>query len=320
MAKGDKSIMSLKMLFLINACGFLMTSSPLAEGLVQQHVPPSMSVNNDSAPPTVPAPGPQIVHSGATGPLGEKQLPSLCIRKCRWTPECPRLLESPYREMRESEIVCHNNIMTLFDKRLGFPFATYAIHSQNEMTRLAGGRKEFTIDPLVNVHDQHFPNDTIFHTPYSRGHLTPSYIMSYDKRANGPWQESYMMTNILPQIAVFNEGAWERFEMNIVQGLVHEPEGTIWEIYTGGFWNGNQKLHENESIPQYVFWKAFCDRKICSSGLIVAKGYDSGIAWEVMPVIKMFPGLFDQCCPWNKALDKWKHLLNDVDDILFPVF
>ena len=47
------------------------------------------------------------------------------------------------------------------------------------------------------------------------------------------------MSNILPQLALFNEGAWEKFEANIVDELSDQPDGTVWEIYTGGLWNSN---------------------------------------------------------------------------------
>ena len=226
---------------------------------------------------------------------------------------------STVQALQESQVICHNHTMTLFHTKIGFPFATYAIHEQSEMERLAGGRKDFVLDPSLPHQEQHATNDTIFKSPYSRGHLTPSYIMSYDKTPGGAWEETYYMTNILPQVAVFNEGPWARLEMNIVQSLLRQPAGTIWEIYTGGFWNGAEKLNAQPNDKDYLWWKALCDRKKCLSGLITAYFHADELLWDVVPVSNLIPGLFDQCCPWNKALDQWKSLLEGVSDVPWPI-
>lgn len=240
----------------------------------------------------------------------------LCYADCNWSPEKPNLKSSLVSPLQNSEIVCHEHIMILFNKQIGFPFASYAIHTQDQMSKLQGGRKEFIPDPLIPLNQQHLPNDTIFHLPYSRGHLTPSFIMTYDKTPNGAWEETYYMSNILPQTAYLNEGPWEKLEMNIVDTLQQEPEGTAWEIYTGGFWNGQSELDANptEVKTDYLFFKAFCNRKTCSSGLITAFNHNGTLRWDVVPVANLLPGLFDQCCPWNKALNDWKALLQNVNN------
>lgn len=240
----------------------------------------------------------------------------ICYADCDWSPEKPHIGSTSLSGLQKSHVICHDHIMVLFNKEIGFPFATYAIHTQNQMSRLQGGRKEFVPDPKIPLSEQHLPNDTIFHFPYSRGHLTPSYIMTYDKTSNGAWEETYYMSNILPQTAYLNEGLWEKLEMNIVDSLQQQPPGTIWEIYTGGFWDGKNELgaSSNEIKTDYLFWKAFCNRKKCSSGMITAYNHDGVLRWNVVPVAKLLPGLFEQCCPWNKALDEWKALLHDVTE------
>jgi len=244
----------------------------------------------------------------------------LCLADCDWTPETPNLKSSFVTPLQNSDIVCHEHIMVLFNNQIGFPFASYAIHTQEQMTNLQGGRKDFMPDPVIPLSNQHLPNDTIFHLPYSRGHLTPSFIMTYDKTPNGAWEETYYMSNILPQTAYLNEGPWEKLEMNIVDTLQQQPEGTVWEIYTGGIWNGQSELetYPTEVKTDYLFFKAFCNRKICSSGLITAYNHEGTLRWDVVPVAKILPGLFDQCCPWNKALNEWKALLQNVTNVSSP--
>lgn len=248
---------------------------------------------------------------------------TLSTSKCQWTVEDPNIASSQIKALQQSEIICHNHIMVLFRKNIKLPFATYAIHSQEQMTNLQGGRKEFIFDPSINETDQYNPNSTIYKYPYSRGHLTPSYIMTYDKTPSGAWDETYYISNILPQTAYLNEGPWEKLEMNIVDSLSNQPKGTKWEIYTGGFWNGDDEYvlsnELNEIKKDYLFWKAFCDRKKCLSGMITAYNHKGILRWDVVPVSRLLNGLFDQCCPWNQALDDWKHLLNGVEDTHWPI-
>jgi hypothetical protein len=237
--------------------------------------------------------------------------------QCDWTVEVPQKHLTPLHSLSITETVCHNNIMVLYDNTIKLPFATYAIHTQEQMTRLLGGRKDFILDPLIPNNLQHTPNDTIYHYPYSRGHLTPSYIMSYNQSVGGPWQETYYISNILPQELSFNEGAWEKFEMNVINNLEKQPNGTKWEVYTGGFWNGKYSYKYNQdgnhdTIKDYLFWKAFCDRKACNSGMITAFQSGGKIRWSVHPINTFIPGLFPKCCPYNNNLEKWKMLLEGV--------
>lgn len=241
--------------------------------------------------------------------------------QCNWTVEVPQRKTTPVHSLATTDIICHNHIMVLYDYTIEFPFATYAVHTQEQMSRLLGGRKSFIPDPTIALNKQHFENDTIFHEPYSRGHLTPSHIMSYDKSAGGPWEETYYMSNILPQVASLNEGPWEKLESNIVKELGEQPEGTIWEIYTGGFWNGKYSISFNtmrdyEAVKDYIFWKAFCDRKRCNSGMITAFHHDNVTRWSVYSVNTLIPGLFPGCCPDNRELSQWSILLNGVIEML----
>lgn len=242
------------------------------------------------------------------------------MAQCDWTKEVPDKHSTNVHSLSTSETICHNNIMILYDNTIKFPFASYAIHKQEQMSQLLGGRKEFVPDPLIPSNNQHLVNDTIFHYPYSRGHLTPSYIMSYNKSSNGAWEETYYISNILPQIATLNEGPWEKLEMNIVNQLSNQPVGTEWEIYTGGFWNGKYSVYpikprsQTEVIKDYLFWKAFCIRKFCLSGMITAFHHEDNIKWNVHTINSLIPGIFPGCCPDNTNISYWKSLLDGVLD------
>lgn len=90
------------------------------------------------------------------------------------------------------------------------------------VNKLKGGRKNFTLDPCLlqqNIY-QLKPNSKIFSLPWSRGHLVPSYIMSWDKSLNGAWHKTYHMSNIIPQNRTLNMSNWCRIEretLNIIK-------------------------------------------------------------------------------------------------------
>lgn len=203
---------------------------------------------------------------------------------CKWSIEHP--------SFADITILCHQHLMILYNVKRRYPFASYATYNAKEMKELQGGRRDFMVDPLIAEDAQHSPTDTVWHTPYSRGHLTPSNIMSYDKSIDGPWYETYYITNVLPQLAKLNEDAWEKFEANITDLLGQYPDTTSWEIYTGGYWNNVLNL----SAPPDFFWKAFCDRHECSSAVIMATHEDTP-NWSIEPVNKRLTGLFHDCCP-----------------------
>lgn len=79
--------------------------------------------------------------------------------------------------------------------------------------RLKGGRRSFIYDPRIPKDIQISPDFNL--RGYSRGHLVPSFIMSWDKTINGPWVDTYKMTNIAIQDIHFNSGNWNKLEKYI---------------------------------------------------------------------------------------------------------
>lgn len=228
---------------------------------------------------------------------------------CEWSLDIPVLRRLPIQNSYKAKIICHSSIMVLYDFAHKFPFATYAIHTKEQMQQLEGGRKDFTLDPLIEQNEQHATNDTVYKPPMSRGHLTPSHIMSYDKSENGAWSQTYYMSNILPQDLHFNEVEWAHFESNIINELNETDAGTKWEIYTGGFWNGNYSSFSTEN-DSYLFWKAFCERETCQSALITAyKKEGKQLLWKLQSVSPLLDGIFLNCCNEKVNVTKWRNLI-----------
>jgi len=228
------------------------------------------------------------------------------VGDCSWVLD--KSFINHYRYFSKHNIICHKDIMIFYNLNYKLPFSSYAIHSSQQVNNLLGGRKTFINDPLIPNNKQHSPDDYIFKSPYSRGHLTPSHIMSYNKTDNGPWYQTYYITNVLPQSLRLNEGQWELFEQNIINKL-SSLNNTIWEIYTGGSWN--PQISKNKfATEEYIFWKAICNRELCDSVLISAYTKPNNtIFWEISNINKYLTGYFSDCCSDKFIENDWKNLL-----------
>lgn len=124
-----------------------------------------------------------------------------------------------------TKIISNNNFIINYSIELGRPlFACYDV-IPNLSYKLKFGRKDFKVDQRLifdNIY-QLQPNAPIFSHEWSRGHLCPSFIMSYDKSKSGPWESTYLMSNIIPQNRVFNSGSWNKLEIktfNIIKSYL----------------------------------------------------------------------------------------------------
>lgn len=93
---------------------------------------------------------------------------------------------------------------------------------------------------------------------YDRGHLAPSADFRWSKTA---LSESYYYSNMSPQLAEFNRGAWGDLE-DAVRGYLYRNPGTSLYIVTGPILTNGLPVIErgkhNVSIPA-MYWKAVLD-------------------------------------------------------------
>jgi DNA/RNA endonuclease G (NUC1) len=110
--------------------------------------------------------------------------------------------------------------------------------------KLKGGRRSFIYDPRLNPNLQLSPDFAM--SGYSRGHLVPSFVMSWDKVA---WTETYRMTNIAIQNVHFNTGNWNKLELDIYEYA--KKTGKKLNAITGVSEDGNMK--NGYFIPDYFY-------------------------------------------------------------------
>ena len=93
---------------------------------------------------------------------------------------------------------------------------------------------------------------------YDRGHLAPSADFRWSKTA---LSESYYYSNMSPQLADFNRGAWGDLE-DAVRGYLYRNPGTSLYIVTGPLLKDGLRVIERGinkvSIPE-MYWKAVLD-------------------------------------------------------------
>eukprot|EP01063_Lacrimia_lanifica_P014372 TRINITY_DN20988_c0_g1_i1.p2 TRINITY_DN20988_c0_g1~~TRINITY_DN20988_c0_g1_i1.p2 ORF type:complete len:265 (+),score=96.28 TRINITY_DN20988_c0_g1_i1:73-867(+) len=126
-----------------------------------------------------------------------------------------------------------------------------------------GGRKAFRLDPDLSHGKvaQAGVDDPVYTCgTYDRGHVCPSAIMSWNTTTDGPWYNTYMMSNIAPQVKNFNEHIWETVEarvrawtadnnknVHIVTGIAYKDRG-----------QAMRRRGASPAVPDY-YWKVLCD-------------------------------------------------------------
>ncbi|CAD7935265.1 unnamed protein product [Amoebophrya sp. A25] len=137
---------------------------------------------------------------------------------------------------KNSEMICrHGNYITSYATDLMAPnWSAYKI-TPGEALEEHGGRRGFKFDPAVPEEHQEPLKSKCWGQKWNRGHLCPSYIMSYDKEANGPWDDTYFITNTAMQYGPFNQQTWQHLEIHTVNWIKEKKRELF--IVTGTMFN-----------------------------------------------------------------------------------
>ncbi len=111
----------------------------------------------------------------------------------------------------------------------------------------------FTADSLVSTRSAKHSDYT--RSGYTRGHLAPAGDMAFNREA---MRESFMMSNMSPQLAVFNAGVWKELEENVRDWAIKRKE---LYIVSGPILKGNEKRIGKKTqiaVPE-AFYKIILD-------------------------------------------------------------
>ena len=176
-----------------------------------------------------------------------------------------------------TKIITNNYFNINYSIDLGRPlFASYNI-SPDQINKLKYGRKRYKKDHRLyneNIY-QLSPKSNIFSNNWSRGHLCPSFLMSFDKSITGAWASTYLMSNIVPQHAAFNSGSWNKLEIetyNIINKC-KKPVNIIVGTSSSDIYKSNYHWYDrlnnfNYIIPNIFYQILIIDNNpICHIGI-----------------------------------------------------
>lgn len=199
----------------------------------------------------------------------------------QYIPSSPSFIPNPSPD--ELPVICNNGwYATMYYTPYKMPIWSGYQASPGNVSRIQGGRRDFKLNPLLRP-DQQAPVDSdAFNTTYNRGHLCPSYIMSWDKSEDGPWYDTYYMTNVAPQYWTFNQQEWADLERDVIDWIDSTQKSLY--IFTGtGFWNfssaPSKKSYDGIVVPDFYF-KAMCQPYDRQSRVIIASNDESATGWD----------------------------------------
>jgi len=128
--------------------------------------------------------------------------------------QLPEYLTNNYTEL------CKNYYFgVLYDYNKLSPKFVFNLLTYENMLKLKGGRKQFENDPELKW--QTNVNDPIFSITINRGHINPSYAMSWDTSQDSGWWNTYYMSNIAPQYATLNQYCWKNLEAKVINYILN---------------------------------------------------------------------------------------------------
>jgi endonuclease G len=87
-------------------------------------------------------------------------------------------------------------------------------------------------------------------TGYDKGHMSPSGDLSWDTQVEF---ESFLMTNMVPQLPGLNRGPWKLLETSVRGWAVQQNQP--YTIYVGAVYNAQDKKIGNGVVVPHAFYK-----------------------------------------------------------------
>lgn len=199
----------------------------------------------------------------------------------QFIPSPPIFIQNPSNI--STPVICHDGwYATQYYTPYKLPLWSGYQASPGNVSVIQGGRREFMEDPQLPNNSQPPVDSDAYNTTYNRGHLCPSYIMSWNKETHGPWYDTYYMTNVAPQYWTFNQQEWADVERDVIDWINKNQKALY--IFTGtGLWDfstGPSKMsYDNIVVPDFYF-KAMCQPYDHQSRVIIASNNESATGWN----------------------------------------
>jgi endonuclease G len=117
----------------------------------------------------------------------------------------------PTANKADAIVICRSGYVTMHDNQAKIPvWASYAIDAQTALGCIPR-TNAFVADNSLPLGKKASPTDYAG-TGYDQGHLVPDGDQSYNQQVE--W-ESFLMTNMSPQLPNLNRGVWKQLESNV---------------------------------------------------------------------------------------------------------
>lgn len=151
-----------------------------------------------------------------------------------------------------NQIVHHNYYSLSYNETYEqAEWVAYAL-SKNQISNKNIKRPYFELDPKVSTKSAHYNN--FKNSGYNKGHLCPAGDRKFSEEA---FNETFLTSNISPQLYEFNSGIWNRLEQKVRYWA--QKHNQLY-IITGGILSKDLKTIGNEkvAVPNY-FYKIILD-------------------------------------------------------------
>jgi DNA/RNA endonuclease G (NUC1) len=142
---------------------------------------------------------------------------------------------------------CRKAYMSYFDTEARIPLVVYYKVDKNKVLGCAKRAESFRANPYINSS----VDPSIYKkSGFDKGHMAPSSDMAWSLEIE---EESYLTTNIVPQLPNFNRGLWRSLESAIRNHIITSNEDFI--VIVGSLYNKESKLLKNKVVIPDAFFK-----------------------------------------------------------------
>jgi endonuclease G len=183
--------------------------------------------------------------------LAWEQKPPLPIQNCA--------VHAPYGmpvvTKPDATIICRSGYLTMHDNQAKIPvWASYAINAQSALgcvERTNAFVADLSLPPSKRATPQDYAG-----TGYDQGHLVPDGDQSYNQQVE--W-ESFLMSNMSPQLPNLNRGVWKQLESNVRAWAVQRNHTLI--VIPGDIYDvaKSKKIGQNQVVVPLALFKIVID-------------------------------------------------------------
>lgn len=154
----------------------------------------------------------------------------------------------------DGTIVAHKAFVLKHDNAAKIPvWVAYTLTPQHS-EGLVARQDSFKADTLLQVGERAELND-YRNSGYDKGHLANNADMAWELDVD---QDSFLLSNMAPQLHAFNAGIWEELEEN-VRGWAFNRQHTML-VYDGPIYNSQDKTIGNDHVVvPHAFYKIVVD-------------------------------------------------------------